>query len=200
MWIKGTVYSKGIVYACIICSGNALLLLPLYTKIEMASGYKESTTSKLTRALQQRKYRAWHNQEQKMYEVLGIDWFNQKLLLATSGAPAWHNMTPFTIMEYTGLRDRNRTAEHPEGQEICVGDIVQFPILLKGMVYGDVKETIVKDTVAFDKDSGWFKLSTLDETLALHNDECEITGTIYEHPQLLGEATSLLDYLNLTLA
>ncbi len=163
------------------------------------TGYRESTTIKLTRALQQRKYRAWQNQEQKMYEVLGIDWFNKKLLLATNGVPAWCDMTPLTIMEYTGLRDRKRTPEYPEGQEICVGDIVQFPILLKESDDGEYKDTIVKDTVAFDRELAGFTVSELDDPLAMHSNECEIIGNIYANPELLSETKTMPDNLSLTL-
>ncbi len=67
-----------------------------------------------------------------MYDVLGIDWFNQNVLIDTGGVPARQEMAYFILMQYSGLRDRKRTPEYPKGQEICVGDIVQFPILLKG--------------------------------------------------------------------
>jgi hypothetical protein len=118
-----------------------------------------------------------------MYAVFGLDWLNQKVLIDTSGAIAWHDMALFKIMEYSGLPDRKRTPEYPKGQDICVGDIIQFPITL------DRKETIHKDVVVFDREEyAGFIVSELDMPLGLYADECEVIGTIYEHPELIGKA------------
>ncbi len=130
-------------------------------------------------ALQESRYRAWHKKQKKMYAVFGIDWFNRKILVPSDVFVRWYQMDHFIMMEYSGLKDRKRTQEYPEGQEICVGDIIQFSIQLDG------KETIVKDTVTFDRELAGFIVSELDEPLALHNDECEIIGNIYEHPELI---------------
>jgi hypothetical protein len=88
-----------------------------------------------------------------MYDVLGIDWFNQNVLIDTGGVTAWQEKAYFILMQYSGLRDRKRTPEYPKGQEICAGDIVQFPILFKGHD-GKTKETMVKGTVTFDREWG----------------------------------------------
>jgi transposase-like protein len=133
--------------------------------------------------LQNCRYRAWHKEERKMYPVLGLDWFNQKVLIGTNGVPAWYPMTLFVIMRYSGLRDRKRTPEYPEGQKIYTGDIVQFPISLDG------KKTEIKDVVAFDQETSLFIVADLEEDgdpLCFHNYECEVIGTIQENPELLG--------------
>ncbi len=183
----------------------AVLLAEQATKMELTAKYSvhEDTIERtfkrlvgkpqtvyekmLKSALSASRYRAWHSGEKKMYAVLGLDWFNQKVLIDTNGVVAWHDIAFFTIMEYSGLRDRKRTPEYPEGQEICVGDIIQFPILLKGN-NGKTTETVVYDTVAFDRvECGWFTVSRLDDPLAMHNDECEIIGDIYDNPELISE-------------
>lgn len=126
-------------------------------------------------------YQAWHEQERKMYDVLGIDWFSQKVLIDTSGVPTWYPMTLFVIMGYSGLRDKKRTPEYPAGQKIYAGDIIQFSINLDG------KETQVKDVVVFDPATGWFVVALCDaDPVSLHNDECEVIGTIQEGLELLG--------------
>jgi transposase-like protein len=137
----------------------------------------------LNNALQNCRYRAWHKEERNMYPVLGLDWFNQQVLIDTNGVPAWHPMTLFVIMGYSGLRDKKRTPEYPDGHKIYAGDIVQFPINLEG------KKTEIKDVVAFDQETGLFIVVDLEEDgdpLCFHNYECEVIGTIQENPELLG--------------
>ncbi len=92
-------------------------------------------------------------------------------------------------MEYTGLRDRKRTPEYPKGQEICLDDIVQFPILLREKD-GVTKEVIVRDVVGFNY--GQFMLSELTDCdpLAMHADGCEVIGTIHENPELFSKPLS----------
>ena len=132
-------------------------------------------------------YRAWHKNEKLFYSVLGVDWFHHKVLILQSSTPTWVDMTPFILMLRSGLKDSKRTSEHPGGQEIYVGDIIQFPINLEEN--GKVQVTVIEDIVAFNKDTGWFVVSKLDDPLCLHNDECEVIGTIYEQPQLSNDAT-----------
>ena len=133
-------------------------------------------------ALQKSRYRAWHTEERNMYPVLGLDWFNQKVLIDTNGVPAWYPMTLFVIMGYSGLRDKKRTPEYPDGQKIYAGDIVQFPIDLNG------KNTEIKDIVAFDQETGLFIVADLDDgdPLCFHYDKCQVIGTIQENPELFG--------------
>ena len=123
-----------------------------------------------------------------MYLVLGLDWFNQKVMIATNGIPIWYPIEDlFILMQYSGLHDRKHTSEYPKGQGIYVGDIIQFPFLLK-QENGETQETIIKDVVAFERESGMFIVAGLDDPFALHNDECEIIGNIYENPELMSEA------------
>jgi hypothetical protein len=118
-----------------------------------------------------------HKEEKKIYPILGIDWFNRRVL----GFGGWHPLHHFLLMRYSGLRDKKQTPEYPVGREIYAGDIVQFPINLNG------KETEVRDVVAIDPANGWFVVISTDaDPLCLHHDECEVIGTIQEKPELLG--------------
>ena len=110
----------------------------------------------LKKALKDSRYRAWYTEEKKMYLVLGLDWFNQKVMIATNGIPIWYPIDDlFILMQYSGLHDRKHTSEYPKGQGIYVGDIIQFPFLLK-QENGETQETIIKDVVAFERESGMF--------------------------------------------
>ncbi len=86
------------------------------------------------------------------------------------------------MMEYSGLRDSKRTPEYPEGQKIYAGDILRFPINLDG------KKTMVIDKVILDTDGVFTVTEEADyDMLAVVNDECEIIGNIYEHPEIMSE-------------
>lgn len=127
-------------------------------------------------ALQTSRYRAWHKQERKMYQVWGIDWVYEKIQIQMNGVGAWHSVSQFIMMKCTGQRDRKRTPQYAEGQEIYAGDIVQFPILLENVI----------DVVAFDQKRGVVMLVSLDEPLYRFNYECKVIGTIQENAELLG--------------
>jgi uncharacterized phage protein (TIGR01671 family) len=124
-------------------------------------------------------YRAWHPGEKHMYKVYGIDWFNQKVLLPADGFVRWYPLDQCILLQKTGLRDTNRTVEHPQGREIYEGDIIQFSI------NSDGKQTSVTDAVAYDRELAGFIVSELDDPLAMYSNECEIIGNIYADPELL---------------
>ncbi len=147
---------------------------------------------KLAIAVQESRYRAWQSREKRMYTVLGVDWFEQKILIPRQQTTIWVDLKLFTLMQYSGLRNHQQTPKYPKGREICVGDIIQFPINLSGSD-GKTTETIVTDMVIFNSDKGMFTLTGLHDydPLALYNDECEVIGTIYENPELISEATEI---------
>ena len=148
---------------------------------------QQKNKRKMKRALHQSQYRAWHKEEKNMHPVLGIDWFSQKVLIATTGAPEWYAMKLFILMKYSGLRDRKRILDFPEGQKIYVGDIVRFPIL-QDSGNGETQKTMHTDVVAFDKETGYFIFVGLDgDTLALYSDECEVIGNICANPGMVSK-------------
>ena len=123
---------------------------------------------KLESALSKFKFRAWHKKEKRMYQ------WNELV----GGPILWlfdnDNLEP---MLYSGLPDTN-------GQDICSGDIIQFPLNLNG------KETIVKDIVAFDRERGMFTVVSVGpaDPLALYNYECQVIGNVHENPEIISEA------------
>ena len=89
---------------------------------------------------------------------------------------------PETAGQYTGLKDKKRTKEFPDGQEIYEGDIV------KGSIWTWRKEKNMK--VEFDEDlCGYEPFCQVYETCE-GNDNIppymvEVVGNIYENPELM---------------
>ena len=83
-------------------------------------------------------------------------------------------VTPETIGQYTGLKDKN-------GVEICEGDIVETVYngeVFAGVVVYDLSEVDFKVTDGKEKYGRNFQYLA-------GNDENEVIGNIYENPELL---------------
>jgi transposase-like protein len=141
-------------------------------------------------AVQESQYRAWNKEEKKMYAALGIDWFNQKVLISSADVIRWLPLKRFMLMQKTGLKGISHTPEQLESREIYEGDIIQFSITDNG------KETVVKDTVAYDLELAGFIVTELNDPLIIYSGNCEIIGNIYETPDLLNETETTSESLS----
>lgn len=95
--------------------------------------------------------------------------------------------TDFPVMQYTGLNDKKRTVEFPDGQKIFEGDIIEVDEHYEGDHLCKKDSALVAfDEGAFIADSilrgGGYELSQL--TL---NKECLVVGNMFENPELLKE-------------
>ena len=86
-------------------------------------------------------------------------------------------------MRYTGLKDKKRTKEYPEGQDIYDGDILKDLGEVMWGKYGDHEYVDHIECWIAGKD---FPISDWDTDLHGHRRvELEIIGNIYENPKLL---------------
>ena len=88
------------------------------------------------------------------------------------------------IMQYTGLHDKKRTEEYPEGQEIYEGDIVRsahpnVKLLKVGFQDGGFVD------IPIDQDFRDNPLRLCPDNSLLW--DCEVIGNTHENPELLGK-------------
>jgi uncharacterized phage protein (TIGR01671 family) len=128
------------------------------------------------------KFRAWNNIEMKNVDQIT---FTKKTWLCEDGYGVSMPYQPsVTLMQYTGLKDKKRTEQFPEGQEIYEGDILADKNNL------DVSMTIVE----YDEFLGSYIFKHLaeeslyfrNETYSIYITEVEVIGNVYQNPELLG--------------
>ncbi len=113
------------------------------------------------------KFRAWDKNSKSMFykgkkpyaKTIGemLDWFEDE-----------------DLMQYIGLKDKKRTKEFPEGQEIYEGDIVKD-------AEGEIR------TVIWHNASFYFRYQEKKgrEDAYIHTSTVEVIGNIYENKELL---------------
>lgn len=137
------------------------------------------------------KFRAWFPDYDKMEEVTAINLYDGFLM--TRHGQAF--IEAIKLMQYTGLKDKKRTKEYPEGQEIYEGDIVKHESKY-GHVAG-VFKVLYADEFGFASfclqrigdwkpqypgDTGWGGVLGSQGHL---KSELEVIGNIFENPKLL---------------
>ena len=90
-----------------------------------------------------------------------------------------YEVRPESIGQFTGRKDKKRTKEYPEGQEIYKGDTLKNP--------NDPRGNKLFDVAWSEMFHGWIGNSQT-ECLQMKPcvfDECEVVGNIYDNPKLL---------------
>lgn len=134
----------------------------------------------MTRNMREHKYKAWHKQEQKMYEVTAIYFGVQ------------HGMGPNDIVNYVHLCNKSRT--YIDGREV---ELLEYTGLKDKNKKDGYKDDLVK---LFDRSLfriAWsntyarfqMELAKGEEMITVYNMDMlqygEISGNIYENPELL---------------
>lgn len=121
------------------------------------------------------KFRAWHTEKKKMYEMAKVDlWGDPDQTTCDLVSMDCEDEQLFDIylheviiMQYTGLKDKN-------GKEIYEGDILQYR-----SVYDEDGKTRIGEVEFAD---GMF---TIKGVIKFLGRDCEVLGNIYENPELL---------------
>lgn len=127
------------------------------------------------------KFRVWNKIEEKMVyydkDCSSPDMTLNGVLLAHQDQSNVSYI--YELMQFTGLKDKKRTEEYPEGQEIYEGDILQL-----------IYETLELCGVVQQTESGeWELYKDEGNHVGVHHniDRVEIIGNKWEHPELLEE-------------
>jgi hypothetical protein len=94
---------------------------------------------------------------------------------------------PATVGEYTGLHDRKRTAEYPEGQPIYEGDICLHISKNHRPIYFEIKWDSGYAMFILTAHKPFYHSLRFGDDLA--GRDVEIVGDIFSNPELLQEVT-----------
>lgn len=141
-----------------------------------------------TDELREIKLKAWNKATKKMYEVIKIDFYNEKVgyLFAdpiTQGeAIGYFKFSDIDLMGYTEFKDKN-------GVDIYEGDILEFTVFdcyagdyqYRGFLEVDKYGKFIKTDLNNDEFTKVFDFVDV----VVNDDELTVIGNIYENPELL---------------
>ena len=129
------------------------------------------------------KYKVWNGREMVSPDYItrnGIAFWKEDSIQCSSPK----------IVQFTGLRDRKRTVEYPNGQEIYEGDIIKYGVIYEwgpcedyGYIYYAVDRAMFYIT---KKNKEQFNMCAIThKTINGKNRIFEVIGNIYANPELL---------------
>lgn len=133
------------------------------------------------------KFRAWNNQEEKMYNWRELLFSNDRWNLFSAFGNEFHPTAPpkyfWELMQYIGIKDKH-------GKNVYENDIVLYPVYGTGKFLDKFVVTFARGTFLLDAISGCYGGVTFNYTNFDVNNICknlEVIGNTYENPELLNK-------------
>jgi len=125
--------------------------------------------------MRERKFKVWDKVHKKWLGTFTLKELSQSTIFIDYGE------RNIEIVEYTGLKDKKRTKEYPEGQEIYEGDIVKYS------AFNEQKELQnYINPIFWEQNFASFSVGNEHSFWALSTcEDVEVIGNIYENPELL---------------
>lgn len=133
------------------------------------------------------KFRAWHKDKERMYNILELDFSGNLVLLdyyfvttpydVVQEIPFWEPVDEVELMMYTGQQDKH-------GKDIYEGDVVSYTEIdgYSWETNRKSKELVTEITVSIKTE---FEEYYGDEDAQISYENLEIIGNKYENPELV---------------
>lgn len=133
------------------------------------------------------KFRAYIKSLNKMEDVVCLNLGTMKDIIVTDSrqknATMCIPLDDVIVIQYTGLKDKKRTEEYPDGQDIYEGDICHFGYHYNGDYSVSANSGIVK------YEDGCYMLDCDDwiglDMATISNIGIEVIGNLHQNPELL---------------
>jgi len=121
------------------------------------------------------KFRVWFPKQKQMSEVKYLHWDKKNIHGDYLCNYVHQSIANWVLMQYIGLKDKKRTPEYPEGQEIYEGDILRVSNHFPG---GNVHTRQIE--VRWAEWTPYYPHINMNKY-----DEYEVIGNVFENPELL---------------
>lgn len=163
-------------------------------KLKIIATKNKRCKRKVGAIMREIEFRAWLKEEKKIVGVEEIDFIGQKSIAYdeieyryTDKEPfhytRWVDFEDIELMQSSGLRDKTRTKEYPEGKKIFEGDIVKCKVYSLDNEHWEIDSI---GQVMYDDDCCAYFIKFDESCIHLTSAwDLKVIGNIYENKELL---------------